>query len=49
MLNVDGVEDESVGQKRLQEIHGWRKCGYKLHTIQEETSITMRTVLKGPI
>ncbi len=23
MLNADGVEDESVGQNRLQEIHGW--------------------------
>ena len=42
MLNVDGVEDESVGQKRLQQIHGWHlvKCGYKLLTIQEVTSIT---------
>ena len=23
MLNADGQEDESVGQQRLQEIHGW--------------------------
>ena len=23
MLNADGVEDESVGQNRLQQIHGW--------------------------
>ena len=23
MLNADGQEDESVGQSRLQEIHGW--------------------------
>ena len=23
MLNADGVEDETVGQQRLQEIHGW--------------------------
>ena len=23
MLNADGKEDESVGQQRLQEIHGW--------------------------
>jgi len=23
MLNADGAEDESVGQQRLQEIHGW--------------------------
>jgi len=23
MLNADGVEDETVGQNRLQEIHGW--------------------------
>ena len=23
MLNADGQEDESVGQNRLQEIHGW--------------------------
>ncbi len=23
MLNADNVEDESVGQQRLQEIHGW--------------------------
>ncbi len=23
MLNADGVEDESVGQQRLQQIHGW--------------------------
>ena len=23
LLNADGVEDESVGQQRLQEIHGW--------------------------
>ena len=23
MLNADGQEDESVGQQRLQQIHGW--------------------------
>ena len=23
MLNADGVEDETVGQQRLQQIHGW--------------------------
>ena len=23
MLNADGAEDETVGQQRLQEIHGW--------------------------
>ena len=23
LLNADGVEDESVGQNRLQQIHGW--------------------------
>ena len=23
MLNADNVEDESVGQNRLQQIHGW--------------------------
>ena len=23
MLNADGQEDESVGQNRLQQIHGW--------------------------
>ena len=23
MLNADGVEDETVGQNRLQQIHGW--------------------------
>ena len=41
MLNADGVEDESVGQNRLQQIHGWpAACGYKLLIIQEETSIT---------
>ena len=30
MLNADGQEDESVGQNRLQEIHGCFKCDTNL-------------------